>query len=132
MIALWSKWDDAFPPGENFNKYHGLFCTIINFVLKYEMAGHISEESNKGFNGTLADINERLKCMPSAKERIHLTSTRTHGNMNGNILDEKLAIGLSIQGKKRGPQKDKVQIADERSVVRGEGDTILLKGETYL
>ena len=131
LLVLWNKWEDAFP-GKSFNKFHGLFCTIRNFVHKYEMTGRISEESNEGFNGTLADIKERLRCMPSHKERIHLTSAQTQGNLNGNILEEKLAIRASIEGKRRGPQKDKVQIADERSVVGGSGDSVLLRGDTYL
>ena len=131
LLVLWNKWEDAFP-GKSFNKFHGLFCTIRNFMHKYEMAGRISEESNEGSNGILADTKERLRCMPSDKERIHLTSVRTQGNLNGNILEEKLAIGASIQGKRRGPQKDKVQMADERSVVGGSGGSVMLRGDTYL
>ena len=52
--------------------------------------------------------------------------------MNCNILEEKLTIGASIQGKRRGPQKDKVRIVDERSVVGGSGGSVLLRGDTYL
>jgi hypothetical protein len=44
LFVLWYRWEDAFP-GKKFNKFHGMFCTIRDFVHLYEMTGRVSEES---------------------------------------------------------------------------------------
>ena len=69
-----------------FNKYHDMFCAIRRFVHKYEMTGRISEESNKAFNVTLAEIKKQLRCMPTTMTRIEVTNARTQSNLNGEIL----------------------------------------------
>jgi len=63
------QWQNAFP-GQNFNKFHDMFCIIHRFIHKYEMAGRISEESNEAFNSTLVDIKTRLETMPITTTRI--------------------------------------------------------------
>ena len=56
-------------------KFHAMFCTIREFVHRYEMAGRVSEESNDSFNGTLAEIKDRLKSMPGTKQQIGVTNS---------------------------------------------------------
>ncbi len=46
LLQIWCWWEDAFP-GKSFNKYHGMFCTLRNYVRLFHMAGQVSEESNK-------------------------------------------------------------------------------------
>jgi len=40
------------------------------------MAGRISGESNEDFNGTLANIKEKLMSMPTTTTRVKLTNAR--------------------------------------------------------
>ena len=95
LFVLWYCWEVAFP-GKSFNKFHGMFCTIGEFVHKYEMTGRVSEESNESFNATLAEIKYRLKCMPLTKQRIEITNAQTQGNLKGDILEEKISLKNAI------------------------------------
>jgi len=74
LFVLWWRWESAFP-GKKFNKFHAMICTIHEFVHRYKMTGRVSEESNKSFNGTLAEIKDRLKSMPGTKQRIGVTNS---------------------------------------------------------
>ena len=130
LFVLWCRWEDAFP-GKKFNKFHAMFCTIRNFVHCYEMAGRISEESNEAFNGTLAEVKARLRCMPTTEKRVEVTNARTQSNLKGDILEEKLVLQSSIVGKKRGPQKARVRASDEVMVVTSVGGYLEFKGESY-
>jgi hypothetical protein len=130
LFNLWCRWEDAFP-GKKFNKYHAMFCTIRNFVHRYEMAGRISEESNEAFNGTLAEVKSRLRCMPTTEKRVEVTNARTQSNLKGDILMEKIALQSSITGKKRGPQKARVRAYDEVAVVNSAGGIVEFKGVSY-
>ena len=62
LLRLWCWWEDAFP-GKGFNKYHVIFCTLHNYVHLFHMAGRVSEESNKAYNGTVANMKKVVKCM---------------------------------------------------------------------
>ena len=74
LFVLWWRWKVAFP-GKKFNKFHAMFCTIREFVHRYEMTGRVLEESNESFNGTLAEIKDHLKSMPGTKQRIGVTNS---------------------------------------------------------
>jgi len=130
LFVLWCRWEDAFP-GKKFNKFHAMFCTIRNFVHTYEMAGRISEESNEAFNGTLAEVKSRLRCMPTTEKRVEVTNARTQSNLKGDVLEEKIALRNSITGKKRGPQKTRVRASDEVIVVDSSGGYVEFKGVSY-
>ena len=128
---LWYFWEVAFP-GKSFNKFHGMFCTIREFVHKYEMTGRVSEESNESFNATLAEIKYRVKCMPMTKYRIETTNARTKGNLKGDILDEKISLKKAITGEKRGPQKPRVRTLDNDAPVHTMRSMyVIFKGEKY-
>ena len=43
LLRLYLRWEDAFP-GKNFNKFHGMFCTIRRYVHEFKMTGRVSEE----------------------------------------------------------------------------------------
>ena len=131
LFMLWCTWEDAFP-GKSFNKYHGLFCTIQEFAHKYHMTGRISEERNKGFNATLAEIKSRLRCMPSTESRINITTSRTQGNLKGNVLHEKLEISTSVKGKKRGKYKARQLRIHNRLVAGKQGERLLFNNEIYI
>ena len=64
MYALWLAWQKAFP-GKSFNTFHGMFCSICNFVHKYKMTRRVSEEMNKLFNCVLASVKRLLAAMPA-------------------------------------------------------------------
>jgi len=66
------------------------------------MTGRVSEESNKSFNATLAEIKYRVKCMPMAKQRIENTNAHMQGNPKGDILGEKISLKKVITGKRGG------------------------------
>ena len=67
------------------------------------MTGRISEESNEAFNGTLARVKERLRCMPTTITTIEVTNARTQSNLKEDILDHKVALQVGISGKAKGP-----------------------------
>ena len=130
LFVLWCRWEDAFP-GKKFNKFHGMFCTMRNFIHFYKMAGRISEESNEAFNGTLAEVKARLRCMPTTEQRVEVTNARTQSNLKGHILEEKILLQESITGKKRGPQQPRVRSADGVRVMSRSRDYVVFQGETY-
>ena len=131
LFVLWYCWEDAFP-GKKFNKFHGMFCTIREFVHQYEMTGRVSEESNESFNATLAEIKDRVKSMTSAKQRIEITNARTQGNLKEDILDDKISLQKSITGKKRGKQKPRVRALDGGAVVETMRSMhVIFKGQEY-
>ena len=47
------------------NTFHGMFCSIHNFVNKHEMDGRVSEESNESFDGVLASVKRLFESMPA-------------------------------------------------------------------
>ena len=130
LFVLWYRWEDAFP-GKKFNKFHGMFCTIREFVHLFQMTGRVSEESNESFNATLAEIKDRLKCMTSHKQRIEITNARTQGNLKGDILDEKIVLKRKTSGKKRGPYKSKARPVENDSVMTAGCQYVTFKGESY-
>ena len=83
-----------------FNKFHGMFCYIRLYVHTYEMTGRISEESNEAFNGTLADIKTRLRCMSTTSARVEVTNARTQNNLKEEILHDKVKLQDAIMRKK--------------------------------
>ena len=130
MYALWRAWEYAFP-GKKFNKFHGLFCTIRNYIHEYHMSGRVSEESNEAFNGTLAKVKALLRCMPGTIQRVELTNARTQGNLKEEILNEKIEILKSIEGSKRGPQKSGPARNGHGKIVSSTVGFIEFKGEQY-
>ena len=43
LFHLWIRWQCAFPGRKfNFNKFHGMFCTMRDFVHTYHMTGRIN------------------------------------------------------------------------------------------
>ena len=84
-----------------FNKVHCMFCTIYRFVHRYEITERVSKESNEAFNGALANIKTRLRCMPTLATRFEVTNACTQSNLNGNIMQEKIVLKTGITGKKR-------------------------------
>ena len=86
LFKLWCRWEHAFA-GKNFNKFHGLFCTIRQFVHTYHMAGRVSEESGEAYNGTLKFIKGNLGSMPNKNKRITTTMAKEQGNIKGSILE---------------------------------------------
>ena len=131
LLRLWCRWEDAFP-GKSFNKFHGMFCTIREFVHKYHMAGRISEESNEAYNGTLAETKKVLRSMPSTTKRIAKITERSQANLKGQVLEYRLKIQKATQGKVRGPQKPRAQVHDERAVLSMSGEFVEVDGERYV
>ena len=76
------------------------------------MTGRISEERKEAFNGTLADIKTRLRCMSTTSTRVEVTNARTQNNLKGDILDDKVKLQDAITGKKRGQLKPRARNAD--------------------
>lgn len=69
LLRLWCHWEGAFP-GKSFNKFHGIFCTVRIYVHRYHMAGRVSEESGKAYNGMVKDTKGIVACMPCDSRRI--------------------------------------------------------------
>ena len=90
-LRLWCQWEDAFP-GRSFIKFHGIFCTIREFVHRYHMAGRISEESNETYNGTLAETKKVLRSMPCMTKRVEKITERSQANLKGEVLHHRLNI----------------------------------------
>ena len=131
FFALKLAWEAAFPK-KGFNKYHALFFEIRRFIHEYHMAGRASEESNEAFNGRLTKAKDFLKRMPSTIQRIELTNARVQSNLNGEILNDKLAIEKKTTGKKRGPQKKRARTSNSVQIISAELEEIQFKGETYM
>ena len=79
-----------------------MFCSICNFVHRYEMAGRVSEESNELFNGVLMLVKRLLASMPVTVVRVELINARIQGNLNGDISEPELVILKKTTGTKRG------------------------------
>ena len=116
---------------QGFNKFHVLFFEIREYIHRYHMAGRTSEESNEAFNARLAKCKDLLKRMPSTTQRVNLTNARVQGNLNGEILKDKLAIEKKIEGKKRGPQKKKARI-DNVAVTSSVLEEVEFENETFI
>ena len=86
LLRLWYWWEDAFP-GKSCNKFHGISFTIREFVHKYHMSGQISEESNKAYNGTLAETKKVLRNMPSTNQNIDKITERSQANLKGKFYN---------------------------------------------
>ena len=131
LFNLWNCWQCAFP-GRKFNKFHGMFCTIRNFVHTYHMTGRISEESNEAFNGTLANVKSKLKSMPTTATRVEVTNARTQSNLKGEILDLKVALQEGTTGKKRGPQKPRTRSVEDMILTSMSSEYVEFKGEMFV
>ena len=131
LFRLWMSWQCAFP-GMKFNKFHGMFCCIRRYVHTYEMTGRISEESNEAFNGTLADIKTRLRCMPTTSARVAVTNARTQNNLKGEILHDRMKLQDAITGKKRGSLKARARNVDDIALSSVDSEYIMFKGVNYL
>ena len=75
-----------------FNKFHGLFCTIREFVHEYHMTGRVSEECPESYNATLAECKRLLNRMPVKNKRVQTTTSQTQANLKGVVLEPRLAI----------------------------------------
>ena len=131
LFRLWCAWEVGFP-GMKFNKFHGLFCTVRHFVHEYHMAGRVSEESNEAYNGTLKHVKGPLRAMPVKGKRIETITNRAQRNIKGPVLDAKLKTQSSIKGKRRGPQKKKAMVTEDRYVVGNGGGVHEIDGERYV
>ena len=131
LVALKLAWEDAFPK-KGFNKYHALFHEIRRFIHEFHMAGRASEESNEAFNGRLTKVKDFLMRMPSTTQRIELTNARVQGNLNGEVLNDKLAIEKKTTGKKRGPQKKRARTSNSIQIISSELEEIQFENETYV
>ena len=80
FLRLWCAWEDAFPC-KKFNKYHGAFCCNRHFVHYFNMAGQVSEGSNKAYNATMANVKKIIECMHLHKQQIKKITQRSQGNL---------------------------------------------------
>ena len=131
LLRLWCRWEDAFP-GKSFNKFHGVFCTIRNYVHLYHMAGRVSEESNEAYNGTLADTKRTLQCMPSHTKRINKIAERSQGNLKGKVMESRLVIQKAKKSRISGPRKTRALYQDGRDVRIVTEQYIEVDGESYV
>ena len=131
LLRLWCRWEDAFP-GKSFNKFHGVFCTICNYVHLYHMAGRVSEESNEAYNGTLADTKRTLQCMPSYTKRIDKIAERSQGNLKGKVMESRLVIQKAKKSRISGPRKTRALYQDGRDVRIVTEQYIEVDGESYV
>ena len=111
-----------------FNKCYGMFCCIRQYVHTYGMAGRISEEINKAFNVTLADIKTRLQCMPTTSTRVEVTSARTQSNLKGEVLEHRVVLQDAIIGKKRRQMKTRARDTDNIAITFVDDEYIEFKG----
>jgi hypothetical protein len=132
LLRLWCRWEDAFP-GKGFNKFHGLFCTIRNFVHRFHMAGIVSEESNEAYNGTLATIKKPLCTLPSHTRRINKINERAQGNLKRKVMEQRLVIeNATKKRKKMGARVARAREHDGRAVVIGSDRLRVVDGDTYV
>lgn len=132
LLRLWCRWEDAFP-GKGFNKFHGLFCTVRNFVHRYHMAGIVSEESNEAYNGTLATIKRPLCTMSSHTKRINKINERAQGNLKQKVMEQRLVIeSATKKRKKRGARVARAREHDGRAVEIGSDKLKVVDGDTYV
>ena len=73
MYALWLARQKTFP-GKSVNTFHGMFCSIRNFVHAYEMDRRGSEESNESFNVVLASSKRLLVYMRGRSRAFHVSA----------------------------------------------------------
>ena len=131
LFRLWCGWEDAFP-GMSFNKYHGMFCAIHDYVHQYHMAGRVSEESNEAYNGTLKEVKRILRCMVSDESRTQKITERSQINLNSGVVDKKLEISNRIKGKERGPYGRRMRRGDNQEVLRSEQSVRDVDGERFV
>ena len=131
LLRLWCRWEEAFP-GKSFNKFHGIFCTVRNYVHLYHMAGRVSEESNEAYNGTLDDTKSTLRCMPSHTKRIDKVTERSQANLKGEVLESRLVIQNAKKSRKLGPQRPRALNQDGRVVRIVTDKYIEVDGESYV
>ena len=131
LLRLWGCWEDAFP-GKSFNKFHGIFCTVRNYVHLYHMAGRVSEESNEAYNGTLDDTKSTLRCMPSHTKRIDKVTERSQANLKGEVLESRLVIQNAKKSRKSGPRRPRALNHDGRVVRIVTDKYIEVDGESYV
>ena len=96
------------------------------------MTGRISEEINKAFNGTLADIKTKLQCMSTTLARVEVTNARTQNNLKEEILHDKVKLQDAITGKKRGRLKARARNVDDIALSSVDSEYIMFKGVIYL
>jgi len=98
------------------------------------MTGRISEESNEAFNGTLADIKTRLRCMSTTSARVEVTNARTQNNLKEEILHDKVKLqdAIAITGKKRGRLKARSRNIDDIALSSVDSEYVMFKGVIYL
>ena len=130
LLRLWCRWEDAFP-GVGFNKYHGAFCTVRNYVHRYEMTGRISEESHEAYNATMADVKTIVRCMPCDEKRVEKIAERTQGNLKGEVATSRLEISRKRKGKERGLYKARRVHRHGRAVVSCGRLTREIEGDAY-
>ena len=140
LLRLWCRWEDAFP-GKHFNKFHGLFCTMREYVHVYHMTGRVSEEGGEAFNGVQKRTKSSLGCMPSDSRRIQKIAERSQGNLKGDVMRRRLQTRETTTKKKRGTYKARrtneeyrtiVSITEQVRVVDGEEYTVLQSGSLLL
>ena len=131
LLRLWCRWEDA-SPGKGFNKYHGMFCTLRNYVRLFHMAGRVIEESNEAYNGTVASLKKVVKCMPSHEQRIDKINERAQGNLKGEVMKCRLQIDKKAKTKRRGPYKPRPVVLDDRTVVHRSTIMKELDGEHHV
>ena len=71
LYELWWAWYYAFP-GMEFNKFHGLFCGMRNFVHKFESAGRFSEEACESYMAVIEKLKNMLRGMSQTEKRCQL------------------------------------------------------------
>ena len=130
LFRLWCCWEDAFP-GKSFNKYHGLFCTVREYVWVFEMTGRVSEESNEAYNAKLEEIKKVLQCMVIHKQRVRKWNERSQVNLKGEVVGHKKEIVNKIKGNKRGPYGARKRTFDDREVLSGAGSIRVVNGERF-
>lgn len=140
LLRLWCRWEDAFP-GKQFNKFHGLFCTMREYVHVFHMTGRVSEEGGEAFNGVQKRTKSSVGCMPSNRRRINKIAERSQGNLKGDVMRRRLQIKETTTKKKRGTYKARrtdedhrtiVSVTERGKVVDGEEYTVLQSGNLLL
>ena len=131
LYELWWAWYYAFP-GMEFNKFHGLFCGMRNFVHKFESAGRFSEEACESYMAVMEKLKNMLRGMPQNEKRCQLISARSQGNLKQSTYAPKMKILEKCSGKKRGKYAPRTRKDDNVKVVSSVLEVEVYEGERYV
>ena len=131
LYELWWAWKNAFPEMK-FNKFHGMFCGMRNFVHRYKSAGRFLEESCESYMTVLDNMKRIMRGVLQTEIRVNLIAARGRGDLKAGIYDPKMKILNKRTGAPRRPYKPRMRRDNNTKVVTPVVDVVVYEGENYV